>query len=125
MISGARPRFAELTAGENVYRLHAGISSIVDLEDRCEKYLQEILTDLGSDDLRVSTLRSMIWAFTRRHHPEIDIDRAGAILDVAGLPAALSAVTEALAHVFHECESAKVDWRAERRASCLDAPEAG
>lgn len=106
----ANPHRGDLafTAGSQNYTIRYTIDSIVVLEEILGKGIMEIITDLQSwgqdqNKIRLGTIRSMLWAGLRCHHPEIDVKAAGELIKEMenGFGSALAIVGEGMASAFN------------------------
>jgi len=78
------------------YTLKFSTNSICELEDHLGKGLNVIVGDLE----RVSSVRALLWAGLRSKHSEITLKGAGEIIDRAGMPATVEAISMALTAAF-------------------------
>lgn len=74
------------------YTLKFSTNAICELEDHIGKGLNVIVSDLE----RVSTVRAMLWAALRSKHSDVSLKQAGEIIDRAGMPATVEAISNAL-----------------------------
>jgi hypothetical protein len=79
-----------------VYTLRLSTNAICELETAMDKGLDAIVGNMA----RLSTVRGLLWAALRDHHPEITMAGAGILIDKAGMAAAMNAVTAALTAAF-------------------------
>lgn len=84
-----------LVAGDKTYTLALTINAVCELEDLLQKSVSEIEQDRGS----IRTLRAMLWAALREHHP-MDLEDAGRLMQEAGASAAGEAVRKAVSLAF-------------------------
>jgi hypothetical protein len=80
------------TVADVEYTLKFSTNAICELEQLQNKGLNEIVGDLE----RVSTVRAMLWAALRAKHSDITLKGAGEIMDRAGMPATVEAISNAL-----------------------------
>lgn len=73
-----------LLAGSQSYVLVFGANAMVALESALDMSLNQIV-NLFKADIRIGTLRTMLWAALQDRHPEVDERQAGLIMDEAGL----------------------------------------
>lgn len=95
MANPARSEVA-LKVGDNDYTLKFSTNSICELEDRLDKGLNEIVRNME----RVATVRALLWAGLRHHHPEVTIAGAGEMIDSAGVGPITDAIGRALTAAF-------------------------
>lgn len=83
--------------GERSLTLHFGANAIAEAETLLDKGIGELLLGLGDKSaVRIGTLRALLWAALRRHHKDIDLLKAGDLIDEAGAVAAGVAISEAI-----------------------------
>ena len=95
MANPARGEVA-LKAGGLEYTLKFSTNAICELEDRLDKGLNTIVANME----RVSTVRALLWAGLRAHHPEVTIAGVGEIIDGIGIAAVTDTLGKALAAAF-------------------------
>lgn len=85
----------DLRAGEDTYRLHYTTNAICELEDVAGMGIAEFMAQrLSGDKVGVKDFRLMVWAGLIEHHADVDLKKAGQIIDQAGGMAAVSSVFE-------------------------------
>lgn len=82
------------------YTLKFSTNAICELEDRLDKGLNTIVGNME----RVTTVRALLWAGLRAHHPEVTIGSTGEIIDRAGIATITEAIGKALAAAFPKVE---------------------
>lgn len=80
------------------YRLVLDMNALCELEELKNEPWGVTFERMGSTQsgLRMTDLRSILWAALRARHPSITVEGAGNILQTAGPESVLEAVTEAL-----------------------------
>lgn len=73
-----------LNAGGQSYVLVFGANAMVVLETALDLSLNQIVA-LFQNDVRITTLRAMLWAALQDHYPDTTEIEAGRIMDAAGL----------------------------------------
>lgn len=114
----------ELKAGEQTYRLSYSINALCELEDAAGEPIAKLANSLNDpENVRLTTVRNLIWAGLLDHHPEI-LDQkdqglifAGSVASEAGIPAAMEAVGKALSLAFPEQAEASEKPRPRRAAN--------
>ncbi|MDF2994678.1 MAG: hypothetical protein K0R27_315 [Xanthobacteraceae bacterium] len=86
-----------LTVGENTYLLSLSMNAMCSLEAHLNLPIFKILLELDVIEknplnMRLSLLRSVLWAMLQDHQPAAGIRDAGDILEVAGLEEASKAI---------------------------------
>lgn len=92
MANRAKGQFSFTAADGESYTLEYDVNALCEIEDKFDapiKDLQERLEQPSVRDLRV-----MLWAGLQKHHPEIDLKGAGALVLVQD---AADALTQAMA----------------------------
>lgn len=94
----ANPHRGEVTfeVDGKSYTLMLNTNAICELEAEMNKGIDEIAMSMT----RLSTLRGMLWAALRAHHPEVTLPEAGAMIDKVRRTSAMKAVNDALAAAF-------------------------
>lgn len=97
----ANPKRGEvaLDVGDQTYKLSFSVSALCELEDALDMSVAKI-GELLSDpaNLRMDTVRKVIWAALRDHHEEIDIKQAGKL--ATDIPLVMSKIGEAFQLAF-------------------------
>lgn len=78
------------------YVLKFSTNAICELEDRLDKSLNVIVANME----RLATVRALLWAGLRAHHPDVTLPQAGEIIDRSGMAAATEAIGKALNAAF-------------------------
>lgn len=106
-----------LQAGEKAYTLSFSINAICELEDALDKPVAQIAEGLRDErNVRMSTVRSVIWAALLDHHA-VSLEEAGAIASEAGIAACMEAVGRAFSLAFPEAKGRARPPKAARAAS--------
>jgi hypothetical protein len=95
MANPARGEVA-LVVGNLEYTLKFSTNAICELEDRLDKGLNTIIANME----RLSTVRALLWAGLRAHHPEVTILGVGEIVDSVGAARVTEALGKALTAAF-------------------------
>lgn len=107
-----------LVAGGKEYRLSYGINALCELEDAFGKSVQKIVDEDLSDenDIRMSSVRKVIWAGLIDSEPDITEKEAGNIVDLAKIPVCMEAVSKAFALAFPEVKGPRNPPKPRRKA---------
>ncbi|MDW9877325.1 hypothetical protein GOC31_20850 [Sinorhizobium meliloti] len=90
-----------LQVGDRVYTLSYSINALCELEDLLEKPVAEIVKAIQTPaELRMSSVRAIIWAGLQDHHEGLTVKEAGQIASEAGMQAALAKAGEAFRLAF-------------------------
>ena len=101
-----------LQVGDRAYTLSFSVNAICELEDALGQPVAKIAAGLNDpENVRMSTVRAIIWAALRDHHSEVDLKGAGEIATEAGIPACMEAIEKAFNLAFPE---AKEDTRPQK-----------
>lgn len=94
-MTAANPVKGEVTlkAGDEEYTLLFGSNAMAALEEKLDMGMQSIAA-LFSQDIRIGTLRSMLWAALSEHH-DLNEREVGTLMDKAGVEAVGVAIGEA------------------------------
>lgn len=98
-----------LIAGDKEYRISYGVNALCELEDAFGKSVQKIVDEDLSDDknVRMSSVRKVIWAGLIDSEPDITVIEAGNIADLATIPVCMEAISKAFALAFPEAKGPK------------------
>lgn len=106
-----------LPVGGLEYKLSFSINAICELEDALNMPVAKIADGLNdAGNVRMSTIRTVVWAALRDHHEEVTVKEAGQIATDAGIPAVMSAIGQTFALAFPEVKGKANPQRAARRA---------
>jgi len=97
----------ELKAGDNTFILRYSIDAICSLEDEMDKGFPAIAAEMGDPKtMRVSSVRKVLLAGLREHHPDMTLKHAGELMLAAGgAVVVLGKVAEAFAAAFPDAEA--------------------
>lgn len=109
----ANPHKGELAfeAGGKTYTLRFSTNAICELEDKLDRSFLSISGDLAKavtepDKVRFGTVRAIMWAGLRDHHPNLTVEEAGEIMtQVGGMLPAVGLVTDAFVLAFPSPEA--------------------
>lgn len=105
-----------LTVGDQDYTLSFSINAICELEDALDKPVAKIAEGLqDASGVRMTVVRTVIWAALRDHHEEITLKEAGIIASQAGIQAAMAAISAAFSLAFPEAKEAANPRKAAKR----------
>ena len=94
-----------LQVGDRAYTLSFSVNAICELEDALGQPVAKIAAGLNDpENVRMSTVRAIIWAALRDHHSEVDFKGAGEIATEAGIPACMEAIGKAFNLAFPEAK---------------------
>jgi hypothetical protein len=94
-----------LQAGDRAYTLSFSVNAICELEAELDKPVTEIIAGIQDPkQLRLSSVRALVWAALRDHHEDVTIKDAGRITTDAGIQAAVEKVGEAFRLAFPEAK---------------------
>lgn len=106
-----------LPVGDREYKLSFSINAICELEDAINMPVSKIADGLiDASNIRMSTIRTVIWAALRDHHANVTVQEAGQIASEAGIPAVMEAIGKAFALAFPEAEDKENPRKAAKRA---------
>lgn len=95
-----------LQAGDRAYTMSFSVNALCELEDHLGQPVAKIAAGMNNpEDVRLTTVRALVWAGLRDHHPETDMKAAGEIASEAGIPACMDAVGKAFALAFPDQEA--------------------
>ncbi|WP_037437161.1 GTA-gp10 family protein [Sinorhizobium fredii] len=90
-----------LQVGDRAYTLSFSINALCELEDLLDKPVAAIVEAIQKPtELRMSSVRAIIWAGLQDHHEGLSVKEAGQIASEAGTQAALAKVGEAFRLAF-------------------------
>lgn len=98
-----------LSAADDTFTLSYSVNAICELEEFFDgKPIGEIAESLGDgSSVKMSTIRALVWAGLRDHHPDVDLTAAGVIASKAGIPACMDAIGKAFERTFPPAEAGK------------------
>lgn len=94
-----------LKVGDLEYKLSFSINAICELEDALDMPVAQVaerMKDAGN--LRMSLVRTVVWAALGDHQEGITAKEAGRIVTEAGIPAVMEAIGKAFSLAFPEVE---------------------
>ncbi len=95
-----------LQAGDRAYTVSFSVNAICELESAFDQPVAKIAGMLSEpENIRMSTVRSIIWAGLRDHHEDMEVREAGQIMSDAGMPACMEAIGAAFALAFPQEEA--------------------
>ena len=100
------------------YTLSFSINALCELEDALGESVNAIAAQMGDGSkVRLKTIRTLVWAALRDHHPETSVEDAGEIIGAAGVPATMEAIGEAFAKAFPDVQEGKANGSRPRKAA--------
>lgn len=94
-----------LQVGDRAYTLSFSVNALCELEDHLDQPVARIAGALNKpDEIRIGTVRALVWAALRDHHEEMTIKDAGALATEAGVPAVMDAIGKAFKLAFPEAQ---------------------
>jgi NAD(P)H-dependent flavin oxidoreductase YrpB (nitropropane dioxygenase family) len=97
-----------LQVGEQTYLLSFSVNALCELEEQMDQPIAKIAKTLGKpEDMRMSTVRALVWAALRDNHPETDLKAAGLLISEAGVPVVMPAIGKAFQLAFPVPSGAK------------------
>lgn len=94
-----------LQAGDRAYTLSFSVNAICELEAELDKPVSEIIASIQDPkQLRLSSVRALVWAALRDHHEDVTVKDAGIITTDAGIQVAVEKVGEAFKLAFPEAK---------------------
>jgi hypothetical protein len=92
--------------GERAYTMSFSVNALCELEDHLGMPVAQIASGMEkAENVRMSTVRALIWAGLRDHHPDTQLKDAGALATEAGIPACMEAIGKAFALAFPEVKA--------------------
>lgn len=90
-----------LQVGDRAYTLSFSVNAICELEDALDMPVAGIVNLLNEPErVRMSSVRTIIWAALRDHHDEVDEKAAGEIATEVGVPTVMEKIGEAFSLAF-------------------------
>lgn len=97
-----------LTVGDREYKLSFSVNALCELEDALALPVAKIVNLLNDpENIRLSTVRTIIWASMRDHHEDVSVKDAGTIATEAGIPAVMEKIGAAMQLAFPDAPEAK------------------
>lgn len=94
-----------LKVGDLEYKLSFSINAICELEDAMDMPVAQIADRLNdTENIRMSLIRTVVWAALRDHHDDVSVKEAGHIASTVGVPAVMEAIGKAFMLAFPEAQ---------------------
>lgn len=83
----------EVKVGDQTYKLRMDFNAMCEFEDVTGINAMDAFADFEKGNISVKSMRAMMYAFLKRHHPEITLEQAGEVLseNMGALEAVISA----------------------------------
>lgn len=95
-----------LAADDYEYSLSFSVNALCELEAAIDQPVAKIVAQMQKpEEVRLSTVRLLLWAALRDYHPEIDLLHAGRIASAAGIPACMACIGKAFQVAFPSQEA--------------------
>lgn len=92
--------------GERAYTMSFSVNALCELEELLGMPVAQIAAGMEkAENVRMSTVRALVWAGLRDHHGDLQLKDAGEIATEAGIPACMEAVGKAFALAFPEAKA--------------------
>jgi len=83
------------------YTLCLDINAIIEVENLLDIGIAEVAGLFSEpENLRAGHVRALLWATLQRHHPHIELRKAGELIGIVGLAEVIDRLGEALAAAF-------------------------
>jgi hypothetical protein len=90
-----------LQVGDRAYTLSYSINALCELEDLLDQPVAAIVKAIQKpDELRMHSVRALLWAGLQDHHEGLTVKEAGMIISEAGVQAAVAKAGEAFRLAF-------------------------
>lgn len=90
-----------LVNGATTYTLRFSVNAIIEMEDELGEGVNAIAEQISdAKRVRMKTIRALLWAGLRDHHPEVTQAQAGEILSDIGMAEAMEPIGRAFALAF-------------------------
>ncbi len=97
-----------LQVGDRSYTLSFSINALCELETELDQSVASIIKTIQTPEaLRLSTVRSLVWAGLQDHHAGLSLVEVGQIITEAGLQPTIAKVGEAFRLAFPQAEAGK------------------
>lgn len=107
-----------LQAGDRAVTFSFSVNALCELEDALNLPVAKIVASLGKpESVRMSMVRTLVWAALRDHHKEIDIAGAGEIVTDAGVAEAMAKIGKAFELAFPPAKTSDTQNPQEAKAS--------
>jgi hypothetical protein len=101
-----------LQVGDRAYTLSFSINALCELEDLLGQPVAKIAAQMNKpEEVRMKTVRAIVWAALRDHHEEVDLKQAGLIASESGVPAVMDAIGRAFTLAFPDQKGGKANPR--------------
>ena len=87
---------ASFSVGTERYTLRFSMNVLCSLEEELGRPLTDFVLEWGQGKVSISVVRQMIRAALVPNHPDISLEKAGDLMDEAGMATVLDALTKAL-----------------------------
>jgi hypothetical protein len=95
----------DFPVGDETYRLRLSINEIIQVEDLLGVGIIQIANMFNDvEALKAGSVRAVLWAALREHHPDVDLLKAGDIMATARLQPTIEHVGQALQAAFPTAE---------------------
>lgn len=106
-----------LLVGDREYKLSFSINAICELEDALDIPVAKVADKLNdAANIRMSLIRTVVWAALRDHHEAVTVKEAGQIATDAGIPVVMEAIGRAFTLAFPEANGSANPPKAAKRA---------
>lgn len=107
-----------LLVGDQEYKLSFSINAICELEDALDMPVAKVADKLNdTDNIRMTMIRTVVWAALRDHHADMTVNDAGQIATDAGIPVVMEAIGRAFTLAFPETKGKANPPKAAKRAA--------
>jgi hypothetical protein len=94
----------ELKAGDQSYILRLGSNALAEVEVVLDTGVGEIVASLQGQNIKLGTLRAILWGALREHQETMSLFDAGDIIDKIGVAATMAAIGRAFKLAFPKAE---------------------
>lgn len=110
-----------LEADGETYVVSFSVNAMCELEELQDRSVVDIMTELEKvrhdfTKLRMQTVRSIVWAALRDHHPDTSMKDAGDIISAAGVPVVMAKIAEAIMLGFPQAPAGSAEGKAPAKA---------
>ncbi len=90
-----------LQSGDRAYTLSFSVNALCELEAELDKPVSEIIAEIQNPkQVRMNSIRALVWAALRDHHEDVSIKDAGLIATDAGMQVCVEKIGEAFRLAF-------------------------
>lgn len=94
-----------LQVGDATYTMRLSVNALCHLEEATGKPVNQVMAELQNGaDIKLGTLRQIVQASLVDQHNEVDLNKAGDIMEEAGVAIVVDKLTEALLAAFPEAK---------------------